>query len=151
MADYINDWYYMQPNWRGHNFVRGPLSVGALQGLLEKGEINGKTQVRCGSTSFWHPLDDALPLITKLASRPEPKADRATFWKRHKAALVIASLISCIIVGRHVPDWLRVGERWHLRPGSYNTARFERQYPGQEFLSKEAVVSLTNNVRALNG
>jgi sec-independent protein translocase protein TatA len=41
MVDYLNNWYYMQPHWRGHGFVRAPLSVGALEILLKKGEING--------------------------------------------------------------------------------------------------------------
>ena len=148
MADYVNDWYYMQPNPRGASFVRGPVSAGELHMLLKKGEISGNTQVRCGGNSFWHPLDDALPLITKLASRPGPKPERPTFWKRRKAALVIAFLIiGCIIVGKHVPNPILVGDRWHLAPTVYSPGR----YPGQEILSKEAVVSLTNNVRTRNG
>ncbi|HME44123.1 MAG TPA: CAP domain-containing protein [Syntrophorhabdales bacterium] len=152
MADYINDWYYMQPNWHGHSFVRGPLSAGALYALLEKGEINGKTQVRCGNKSLWHPLDDVLPLITQLATSPKQKADWLAFWRRHKAELLIAFLIAdCLIVGKHLSHWIPVGERSQLQLGTHNAANFERQYHGQEVLSKEAVVSLTNNARALNG
>jgi len=152
MADYINDWYYMQPNWRDHSFVRGPLSAGALYMLLEKGEINGKTQVRCGRGSLWHPLDDVLPLITQLATGPKPKADRLGFWRRHKTAFLIAFLIAdCVIAGKHLSRWIPVGDRSQLHLATHNAAHFERQYHAQEVLSKEAVVSLTNNARALNG
>jgi uncharacterized protein YkwD len=151
MKDDINGWYYMQPNWRGHSFVRGPMSVGELLSLLEKGEISGKTQVRCDPTSFWRPLDDVLPLITILAERTAFKTGRVTFRKGHKAALlIIFVIIGCIVVGKYVSEGNSTSDQSRRFPGSYDTTRYEGQYPGQEVLSSEAVVSLTNNIRAIN-
>ena len=144
MADYNNDWYYMQPNWRGHSFVRGPLSARALYTALKNREITVKTQVRCGSTSLWHPLDDVLPLITQLATGSVPKTDRFTFWRKHKAAILIVFLLAnSLTAAKHLYHWIPGGDL-------HNAAPFERRYR-QEVLSKEAVVSLTNNARAQNG
>jgi uncharacterized protein YkwD len=152
MKDDINGWYYMQPNWRGHSFIRGPLSVGELLSLLEKGEISGKTQVRCDPTSFWRPLVDVLPLITILAKRTAPKTGRVTFRKGHKVALlVIFVIIGCIVVGKYVSEGNSTSDRSRGAKGSYNTTPAERQYPGPGVRSREAVVSLTNNVRVFNG
>jgi uncharacterized protein YkwD len=155
MKDDINGWHYMQPNWRGHTFVRGPFSVGELLGLLEKGEISGKTRVRCDSTSFWQPLDDVLPMITILAKRTEPKTAHVTFLtfrKGHKVALFIAlAIIGCIIVGRHVSDGRSVSSPLKVITETYHAPNSERGYPGRETLSKEAVATLTNRERTSNG
>jgi uncharacterized protein YkwD len=152
MKDDINGWYYMQPNWRGHSFVRGPLYVGELLVHLEKGEISGKTQVRCDPTSFWRPLDDVLPLITILSKRTAPKTMRGTFQKRHKVALLIILVIAgCIAVGRYVSNGRHTNSRPSLLMGTYSAPNLERKYQGQEILSREVIVGLTNSIRAANG
>jgi uncharacterized protein YkwD len=148
MADYVNDWYYMEPNPRGHAFVRGPFSAEEIYTLLKKGKISGSTNVRCGSNAFWHPLDDALPLITKLATGPAPKAARSAFWKRHKAALLIALLIVLfIVIIKQVPHPMLAGVPWLFAPRALST----QWYPVREPISAQAIVSLTNSVRTLNG
>lgn len=156
MGDHANGWYYMERNWRGHSFVRGPFSAGELLILLEKGEINRKTQVRGGPNSFWYPLDDVFPLLTTLTKQAAPRTVRPAFRKKYKPAFLIALLIAgCIVVGRYASDWPSVSRQSYLSTGNadtaQNTARFGRQYPGQEVLSRETVVNLTNNARALNG
>jgi len=152
MKDYINGWYYMQPNWRGQNLVCGPLSVEELLILFEKGEVNGKTQIRCDPTSPWKYLEELMPLITSMARRSLPKTNQPTFWKRHKTAfLIILVIIGSIVVGKQVSNGNFKSELSRVFHGSYNTIRFERKYPGQEILSREAIVGLTNSVRAANG
>jgi uncharacterized protein YkwD len=154
MKDDINGWYYMQLNWRGHSFVRGPLSVGELLNLLEKGEISGKTQVRCDSTSFWQPLNDVLPLITILAKRTDSKTAHVTFLtfrKGHKVALfIVLAVIGFIIVGKYVSEGNSTDARSRVSHG-YAGMSMERKYPGQEILSREAVARLTNRERTVNG
>jgi uncharacterized protein YkwD len=152
MKDYINGSYYMQPNWRGQNLVCGPLSVEELLILFEKGEVNGKTQIWCDSTSPWKCLEELMPLITSMARRSLPKTNQPTFWKRHKTAfLIILVIIGSIVVGKQVSNGNFKSELSRVFHGSYNTIRFERKYPGQEILSREAIVGLTNSVRAANG
>ena len=148
MADYVNDWYYMEPDPRGHGFVRGPFSAEEMYTLLKKGAIGCSTEVRCGSNAFWHPLDDALPLITKLATGPVPKPARCAFWKKHKAAILIALLITLfIIIIKQVPHPMLAGVPWLFAPRSLST----RWYPVREPISTQTIVSLTNSERALNG
>jgi len=152
MKDYINGWYYMQPNWRGQNLVCGPLSVEELLILFEKGEVNGKTQIRCDPTSPWKPLEDLMPLITSMARRSLLKTKRPIFWKRHKAVfLIILVIIGSVIAGKQVSNGNFKSELSRVLHGSYNTIRFERKYPGQEILSREAIVGLTNSIRTASG
>jgi len=93
-----------------------------------------------------------MPLITSMARRSLPKTNRLICRKRHKAAfLIILAIIGSIVVGKQVSNGNFKSELSRVLHGSYNKIRFERKYPGQEILSREAIVGLTNSVRAANG
>ena len=152
MKDYVNGWFYQTVNWRGHFFVCGPVSAEELLNLLKKGELNNKTQVRCDPTSFWYPLKDVLPIVKAVAKQSAHKGNRPAVSKGIKVALiVIFAIVGCIAVGRYVSDGRSAGGRSTVVTGAYHAANSERSYPGQEILSREVVVNLTNRERTQNG
>jgi len=152
MKDYVNGWFYQSVNWRGHIFVCGPVSAEELLNLFKKKEIHGKTHVRCDPTDFWRPLNDVLPLVRAVARQSEPKAPRLRFMKGLKVVLIVVfAVVGCIAVGRYVSDGRSVNNQPKVIAEPYHAPISGRGYPGQEALSREAVVTLTNRERTSNG
>jgi len=152
MKDYVNGWFYQSVNWRGHIFVCGPVSAEELLNLLKKKEIHGKTQVRCDPAAFWRPLDDVLPLVKAVARQSALKTPRRKFTKGLKVAFIVIFLIAgCIAVGRYVSDGKSANNQSNVISKTYHDPSSGQRYPGQETLSREAVVTLTNRERTLNG
>ena len=152
MKDYVNGWFYQSVNWRGPIFVCGPVSAEELLNLLKKKEIHGKTHVRCDPTDFWRPLDDVLPLVRAVARQSAPKAPRLTFTKGLKVAFIVILVITgCIAVGRYVSNGKSANNQSNVITKTSHDPNSGQRYPGQEVLSREAVVTLTNRERASNG
>jgi uncharacterized protein YkwD len=152
MKDYVNGWFYQSVNWRGHIFVCGPVSAEELLNLFKKKEIHGKTHVRCNPTDFWRPLDDVLPLVRAVARQSVPKAPRLRFMKGLKVAfIVICIVVGCIAVGRYVSDVRSGNSQSNVITKTYHAPSTGQRYPGQETLSRDDVVNLTNRERASNG
>ena len=138
MPDYINDWYYMEPDFRGELFVRGPVSLVEMRALFDRGRIHLRTQVRCGPDSFWHPLEDVMPLITEGGPKGRAKGVGSPVWR--KTLLFALALIVSLIA-------LRLGTS--LRPPT-PAILHQNQFTG-EALEKEALIRLTNEARSING
>jgi len=152
MKDYVNGWFYQSTNWRGHIFVCGPVSAIELLNLFKKKEIHGKTQVRCDPTAFWRPLDDVLPLVRAVARQSTSKVSRHAFMKSLKVVLMTIFVIAgCIAVGRYVSDGRSVNSQSNVITKTYHAPSSGQKYPGQEILSREAIVTLTNRERTSNG
>jgi len=152
MKDYVNGWFYQNVTWRGHIFVCGPVSAEQLLNLLKRKDINGKTLVRCDPTAFWRPLDDVLPLVRAVARQSAPKSPRLTFMKSLKVAfIVILVVVGCIAVGRYVSHGRSGNSQPNVIMETYHAPESGQRYPGQETLSREAVVTLTNRERTSNG
>lgn len=138
MSDYINDWYYQEPDFRGELFLRGPISLTEMRALFKQGKISGKTQVRCGSDSLWHPLEDVMPLISGTGPIARPNAPGSPLWR--KAFLFGFAIVVSLIA-------LRMG----ISLKSFtSTPRVQNHFVG-ELLEKEALVRLTNEARSANG
>lgn len=140
VPDYLKDWYYMEPNWRGHSFVRGPYTVEDIRDLLKEGRINGKTQVRCGLGSYWHPLKEVSAIFAASLPKGKPKTVQPGSWKKQK--VVVLAIIAVIAAYSLVETGRRpLG----VRGGGVGPPLL------QEPLSKEAIIGLTNNARTLEG
>jgi uncharacterized protein YkwD len=137
MRDYINDWYYMEPDVRGNSFVRGPVSLIEMRTLFKEGKIHEKTQVRCGYDSFWHPIEDVLPLFSETKRRRQRNTVLPAFWK--KMLLITFLVITCLIT-----------VRWAFSPKTFIAVQ-EGLGSRQEPLAKESITELTNEARSLNG
>lgn len=137
MRDLLNDWYYLDADFRGHGFTRGPFTLSEMRTYFEKGVITDRTQVRCGRTSFWHPLEDALPLFCAKGNK-QPDTIFPSFWKKLPLALLI--LIACTVVFR-----------WALPSRSANGTKGSGYSLFQESLTKEAIIRLTNEARSHKG
>jgi hypothetical protein len=137
MHDYINDWYYMEPDFRGNTFQRGPVSLAQMRILLKEGKIYQKTQIRCGTDSVWSPFEDVMPLFPDTARRQQPNTAPHAFWK--KLLPVVLVTVACLIAVR----WGVLRETVTALPGglSFN----------QEPLTRQTVIRLTNEARASNG
>lgn len=139
MADYLNDWYYMEPDFRGELFVRGPISLLEMRALFDQGRIHVRTQVRCGSDSLWHPLEDVMPLVvTEGGPKDRAKAVGSPVWR--KALLFTFAFIVSVIA-------LRLG----ISLKSFTPASFHQPHFTGEPLEKETIIRLTNEARSLNG
>lgn len=136
MNDLLNDWYYMDTNFRGHGFARGPFTLNEMRTRFEQGVISNKTQVRCGRASFWHPLEDVLALLSPKAVQ-QPRVVFPGFWRKLVLALFV--LVACTI-------GLRLGLSTKTATGVN-----QRYNVSQEPLTREAVIRLTNETRSHSG
>ncbi len=137
MPDYLREWYYMEPDRRGSSFVRGPFTLEYMHDLIKEGSIDGKTQVRCGLNSHWHPLKEVSAIFAAPLHKRKPEPVRSRLSKNQKRLVfVIIAVIAVFslcergrrpLAGRAGPPLL------------------------QEQLSKEAIIGLTNNARTLQG
>jgi hypothetical protein len=140
MPDYLRDWYYQEPGWRGSTFVRGPFPVEYMRDLITNGEIDSTTQVRCGVRGHWHPLDEVSAIFAVQKPRFRPKGLKFRLSRNQKIALLVIMVVAALI---------GLGRR-EQRPTTIHTLS-ATQGVLQEPLTKEAVIGLTNDVRAKQG
>jgi uncharacterized protein YkwD len=138
MADYINDWYYMEPDFRSEFSLRGPVSLVDMRLLFAQGKIHGKTQVRCGADSLWHHLEDVMPLFSQPYQQERPKA-RAVVLCGKTLVLAFAVFIIALVT-------LRIGPSF-----KFPTAPLRQNQFAGESLKRETLIRLTNEARRLNG
>jgi uncharacterized protein YkwD len=137
MVDYLRDWYYLEPNWRGHPLVRGPFTLDQMRDFLKTNTISDKTQVRCGLESYWHPLREISGLFATTSKR---KKSGRLWWERNQKAAVIVLVAVVALFFLIERNRTTLGSP----PGSVT-------FPPREQLSKDAIITLTNGVRASQG
>ncbi len=151
MSDYLGDWYYMELNWRGNSFVRGPFTIEQMRELIKDGTIDEKTQVRCGPSSYWHPLKDAAAIFSpagKTDAARSPKRQPGAHRPGKKQKIVIAIIILVVAV-----FYFASKERQARRGPSFSHEALtpREAFAPRETLTKEAIIAATNNARATQG
>ena len=130
-ADHPKGWYYMGRDRSGTFCMRGPCTVRQLRQLFERGEISDETQVRSGPDTAWKPLGN-LPLFAEISADEESGRKRPPLLRYGLVIALVAAVICFIIYERK-------------RGPGYGASN-----PPQETLSKEAVITLTNDARVAN-
>jgi uncharacterized protein YkwD len=140
MSDYLHDWYYLEPNWRGNSFARGPFTIEQMRELIREGKIVDKTQVRCGSGSYWHPLREVSAIFAKPSRKAKQNPKSVWLSRKQKVILlIIVGIIAIFSLARRERHSLTIPVPG-VGPGVF-----------QEQLSREAIIGLTNNIRTLQG
>ncbi len=143
MPDYLSEWYYMEPDWRGSSFVRGPFTLEDMHNLIRGGSINGKTQVRCGLNSHWHPLKEVSAIFASATPLNKRRTEFVRSGQSKNRKVVVLVIIGVIAI------FVSLVERGRRPPGVRISGAGPP--PIQEPLSKEAIIGLTNNARTLQG
>jgi uncharacterized protein YkwD len=137
VPDYLLDWYYIEPNWRGNTFVRGPYTIEQMRGLVENGTISGKTQVRCGVRTLWRPLREVQAIFRKPSPKGNILTNRLGLTRNQKTLTVGIAIFIAILV---------ILQLWRTPKQSVSGGLFH-----QETLDKQAIIGLTNNTRIQHG
>jgi uncharacterized protein YkwD len=149
MTDRFTDWYFMVNNWRGFPIQRGPFTASRIQAYLKTGEITVNTLIRNGS-SPWMPIGE-VPRFAAAVQKANAKSSRSEFWRKYRAGILLVVLIFCAVVySRGVPRFVpEVRERFpQVSP---EPSKPVGSVPAREALTAQAIITLTNNTRALNG
>lgn len=155
MADESTNWYFMEQNWRGMSVMRGPFTTSQIKAFLRTGEINGSTLIRYGNTTLWRPLRDRQTFVS-MVREVELERARSEFWRNYGAGILIVALIVGAVIFARIqsPRYLfksgsPVGQP--LSPEVITPINPVGYRPSQEVLTSDAIITLTNNARALNG
>jgi uncharacterized protein YkwD len=137
MPDYLHDWYYLEPNRRGDSLVRGPFTLEQMRTFLKTGVISTMTQVRCGLESCWHPLQEISGLFVTPGNARSVKFGRPR-WTVIWLVAVVSLLVTVALL---------ITEKGQ-NPSYHSVSVIE---PHGERLSKDAIISLTNDARVSQG
>jgi uncharacterized protein YkwD len=148
MADKFKNWYYMDYNWRGMGVQRGPFSIDQIHTFLNAGEISEKTLIRQGDQSQWCPLQD-VPIFAVVAQKAKDKRTRAEFWSKYRVVILAIIMFACFVIYSKVQP----PQQYNSIPDQHqsNPVNLAGYAIPQEALTREAIITLTNNTRALNG
>lgn len=135
--------------------MRGPFTTIQINALLMTGEINGSTLIRYGNTTLWRPLRDRQTFAA-MVREVEVKRLRSEFLRKYGVGILIVALIVGTVIYARVQS-----PRYLFKSGSpvvqslspevitpLNPAGYR---PSQDVLTSDAIITLTNNARALNG
>lgn len=156
MANESTTWYFMEQNWRGMSVMRGPFSTSQIQAFLKTGEITGSTLIRYGNTTLWRPLRDRQTFAA-MVREVEVESTRSEFWRKYRIGIIIVTLIAVAIIYTQIqsPSYLSKAGNFIGSPLSsqkvLTTGNPIRYLPSREVLTKEAIITLTNNARVVNG
>jgi uncharacterized protein YkwD len=156
MENESTNWYFMEQNWRGMSVMRGPFSTSQIQALLKTGEITGSTLIRYGNTTLWRPLRDRQTFAAMVRDA-EAQRTRSAFWRKYGTGIIIVALIAGVVIYTKVQS-----PRYLFKVGNFvgNPLSSQEVLPSdnpvgnlssREVLNVEAIITLTNNARALNG
>jgi uncharacterized protein YkwD len=136
------DWYFMGYNYRGMSFQRGPFTASQMQAFLRAGEINGGTLIRQGDKSQWCPLRD-VQIFAAVAQTAEAKRTISRFRRKYGAGVLVIVLIACVVIytREQSPHY-----QYQFKPSNPDGYTLS-----QESLTREAIITLSNHARALNG
>jgi uncharacterized protein YkwD len=155
MAEESTNWYFMGQNWRGMSVMRGPFTTSQIKAFLRSGEINGNTLIRYGNMTLWRPLRDRQTFAA-MAGEVEVKRARSEFLRKYGAAIIIVAFIAGAVIYTRgqSPRYLfkssnPVGQT--LSPEVLTPINPVGYRPPQEILTSDAIITLTNNARTLNG
>jgi uncharacterized protein YkwD len=155
MAEESANWYFMEQNWRGMSVMRGPFTTSQIKAFLRSGEINGGTLIRYGNMTLWRPLRDRQTFAA-MVGEVEVKRARSGFLRKYGAGiLIVALIVGAVIYTRgQSPRYLfksgsPVGQA--LSPEIITPINPVGYRPSQEVLTRESIIMLTNDARALNG
>jgi uncharacterized protein YkwD len=145
MIDKFTDWYFISNNAEEIGLVRGPFSTAEMREFLKNGEISGNTLIRYGRRAQWQCLRDVQRFV------PAPRKPRKTFWKKNGVAVLVFSLIifAFMFLRSQLPSPPSESANpvgFPMPPASSVKYTFS-----QEDLNREAIITLTNDARAMNG
>jgi uncharacterized protein YkwD len=118
--------------------VRRPSTV---EHMREGSAINGTTQVRCGSNTYRYPPQEEVPAVF-TTSWPKAKPEPAQPWLPKREKIVVLLIITAIVA-------LGLAQRGRTSVAGQNADPGLQLF--QEPLTREAIISLTNNTRVLRG
>ena len=155
MANESTNWYFMEQNWRGMSVMRGPFSISQIQAFLKTGEITGSTLIRYGNKTLWRPLRDRQTFAA-MVREVEVKSTRSEFWKKYWACILVVVLIAGAVIYSLLQSprclFRSCNSAGHpLAKNVLPTSNPVGYLPSREVLTKEAIITLTNNARVLNG
>lgn len=156
MENESTNWYFMEQNWRGMSVMRGPFTTSQIQAFLKTGEITGSTLIRYGNTTLWRPLRDRKTFAAMVRDA-EAQRTRSAFWRKYGTGIIIVAFIAGVVIYTKMQS-----PRYLFKAGNFvgNPLSSQEVLPSgnpmgdlssREVLNVEAIITLTNNARALNG
>jgi uncharacterized protein YkwD len=156
MENESTNWYFMEQNWRGMSVMRGPFTTSQIQAFLKTGEITGSTLIRYGNTTLWRPLRDRKTFAAMVRDA-EAQRTRSAFWRKYGTGIIIVALIAGVVIYTKMQS-----TRYLFKAGNFvgNLLSSQEVLPSdnpvgnlssRQVLNVEAIITLTNNARALNG
>jgi uncharacterized protein YkwD len=156
MENESTNWYFMEQNWRGMSVMRGPFTTSQIQAFLKTGEITGSTLIRYGNTTLWRPLRDRKTFAAMVRDA-EAQRTRSAFWRKYGTGIIIVAFIAGVVIYTKMQS-----PRYLFKAGNFvgNFLSSQEVLPSdnpvgnlssRQVLNVEAIITLTNNARALNG
>ena len=138
----IKHWYYQQGGGRAQA-VAGPLSLGEMASLIQRGVVRSSTQVRFVTDERWHAASEFLllkPLLERTASDGPSSRTKP----------VLAGLVAAILVLTTV--YLLTGRGTQAgHPGKLDATPQSVTLAGASNLTAPGIIECTNRVRAEQG
>jgi uncharacterized protein YkwD len=135
-------WYYQEENGR-LPIINGPLSLGDMGTLIQRGIIQNSTQVRFVTDAHWHAASDFMllkPFLRRTAS------DAPSPWRKPALAGLVAAILLLTTV--YLLPKRDTGTRHPVTPSPL--PQMLTLAAGQS-LSRPGIIECTNRARAENG
>lgn len=140
---YGSGWYYLTGG--EINRIRGPLSESSMRKMFIDETLNGNTNIRFGVDALWTIASD-VPIFENVVKAPKTSIKIST--EQISFYIVIAMLVfimSAVIYTK------TQSPRNLLESGNLAGYPIAQKGLAREVLTREAIITLTNNARALNG